>query len=288
MAINKKKIHEELVSLSSLHDLVQTYQEIAATRMRKVKSNVLKNREFLSELNMIFQEVKIAYQNKNNLLKLKKRKYKPVIQKNGKSVSVLLSSNTMLYGDIIRKVANKFIESALATDADLVVIGKVGLRFYKDSGVSKPHKYFELSDTGIDQENLKRVVDYVIEYENINVFHARFEDILIQSAQKTLISEDLIQDPEYSVEINKYIFEPSIEKILSFFEAEILASIFEQSVNESNLSKFASRMVTLDYALENIDSRISRTNFEKIRLKHRLHNIKQQDVLSGMQLWRIN
>lgn len=286
MSFNKHKINEEMLGLVSLHELVITYQEIAATRMRKVKSNVLKNRDFLSELNMIYQEVKISYRNKiKNILSIKKN-YKPVMQKNDKTVSVFLSSNTMLYGDIIRKVSNEFISQALSSNDDLVVVGRVGQRFYKEAGISKDYKYFDLSDTGTDESNLKEIIDYVIPYQNINVFHSRFEDILVQTAQKTLISEDLIQDPGYDVEINKYIFEPSIEKILSFFEAEILASIFEQSVNESNLSKFASRMVTLDYAIDNIDKRLIKTKFESNRLRHRTQNIKQQDVLSGMQLWK--
>ena len=53
----------------------------------------------------------------------------------------------------------------------------------------------------------------------------------------TSVSGDMLPWEKGVSEI-KYFFEPSLEKVISFFEKEIIAAIFEQEVYESLLAKF--------------------------------------------------
>ena len=83
----------------------------------------------------------------------------------------------------------------------------------------------------------------------------------------------------------KYFFEPSLEKIMAFFEAEIFSSIFEQTIFESQLAKFASRMTSLEIRVEKIKELLKQIDIEKQKVKHRIMNKKQLDVLSSISLW---
>lgn len=81
------------------------------------------------------------------------------------------------------------------------------------------------------------------------------------------------------------MFEPSLEKILEFFEKQIFASIFEQTMRESQLAKTASRLTTLDTASENIIKKLSIVTSEKNRTFHRQQNKKQLETFSSRRLW---
>ena len=98
-----KKIREEITSLQGVHSLVQTYEEIAAIRMQRVKASVLNNRDFLASLFEIYRHVKFSYQKE-----LVQTKAATAVKKLG-TVHVLLSANTGLYGDIIHKTFDLFI-----------------------------------------------------------------------------------------------------------------------------------------------------------------------------------
>lgn len=286
---NQRSIENEILGLESLQRLVETYQEIAAGRMRKVKDSVLKNREFLDGLNEIFQQVKYSHKKELERL-LKKRKIKDLSElslhkHNDKTVSVLLSANTMLYGDILRRTFKKFVTDVSMIDTDIVIVGKVGLQFYKASKMGKPYKFFDLSDSAMDAKNLKEIIDYVVQYERVSVYHCRFEDILTQVATQQYITGDIAEAVGMEEKAVPYIFEPTLEDVLVFFEVELLAAIFEQTVYESNLSKFTSRMISLDSAIDSIRNRLVEADFTRQRIKHRVMNKEQLASISGISLW---
>ena len=64
----------------------------------------------------------------------------------------------------------------------------------------------------------------------------------------------------------KYIFEPSLETIVIFFETEIFSSLLEQVFHESRLAKLASRMVLLDRASVAVAHALARTVSKRSRL----------------------
>lgn len=286
-----KETQEDLIFLKDFHDLMETYEEIAAIRMRKVKKSVLMEREFLKGLSDVFKFVEMAYDTfliKLGQLKKGKRHF---LKTNGKDVRVLLSSNMGLYGEIIHKTINEYIKDVKPGKADIVVIGKVGKRMIESLLPGREFQYFDFSDSGIDDENMKRILDYILQYRNIYVYHGYFRSILDQKPVVTNVTGDISKFAGYeeTVELTQEkeeqkfgFFEPSIEDVAAFFETQTLSVIFEQAVNEASLSKFASRMVTLDIAVDNINNKIKTTNFNLKKLKHRNFNRKQITLISSV------
>lgn len=286
-----KKIVAEIESLENLQILVQTYEEIAASRMQKVKASVLNNRDFLSSLFVIYQQVRVSYKKELERIEKQKRskgKKGEVQARNGKTVSVLLSANTGLYGDIIRSTFETFAKGIEGKDTDIVVVGRIGktmLDAAKERLGVTSYKYFDLSDSTSNPEDFTEIISYIVEYETVIAYHGQFESILSQVPIADTLTGELPEEETQKAVEAAYIFEPSLEKVVQFFESEILASIFEQSMHESSLSKYAARMINLDRAVVNISDNLKGAQFRKKRAHHRTINKKQIGLLSSMSLW---
>lgn len=286
---NKKQLQSDHSTLSDLKTVIGSYEEIAATRMRKVKKSVLQNREFLGGLSDIYQRVMSTYR----LYSEKRRGHGGkqvatlrVLPTNGKTVSILISTNTGLYGDIVKKAFDLFSKSILNNSHDIVIAGRVGKRMFENFAGKRTYKYFEVTDSSTDSKQMRDILDYILSYSNIIVYHGLFINMLSQQATATFVTGKALNiDDSKKIEALKCIIEPSVEEVSKFFEKQILSSIFEQAVYESNLSKFASRMVSLDYANENIGLSLKKVNFAKLKLRHTRDNLNQLERISGVTLW---
>ncbi len=288
--ITKKTALEEIDNLTGLKGMVETYEEIAASRIKKTRESVLKSRYFMEDLNYIFSEVKSSYRKEIDAL-MKKSKVKDknklsFFVRNGKTLHVFISANTGLYGEIVKDTFNLFIEETKKHDCDVAIIGKQGLSFFLSEKLNKKYIYFDFPDNGIDDTVLKQIITTLISYEKVVVFFGKFQSIVTQNPTMSDISGNIesVEDTTGKVSM-KYFFEPSLEKILAFFEQEIFASIFEQTVKESQLAKFAARIVTLDTSTENIRKRLDQMIYEKNKLVHHENNKKQLQVFSSIHLW---
>lgn len=279
-----KNLQQDLVSLDSFLSMIEAYEEIAAIRMRKVKKTVLSRREFMQGLNDAFAYIAYSYSIYKKTLGEKAAG--GILNTNGKDVSLLLSSNTGLYGDVIRDSFEIFLKDVSMKNTDIVIVGRMGKIFFDNSTLKQPYQYFDMSDKGIDEENIKKILSFIINYSDVTVYHGVFKSILSQESKKTSITGEVLKIEEgISGYDNKFLFEPSVGEIAEHFEKQILSLLFEQVVFESSLSKFASRMVSLDKAAENIHDQVYRTDFNLKKAKHREINSNLQSGIFGGILW---
>ena len=280
-----KNIKDDLDYLQGFLNMVESYEEIAALRTRKVKKSILERGEFMKGLNETFAYISYAYRIYRESLKGKEKG--KVLNTNGKTVYVLLSSNTGMYGDIIVNTFEKFKKDALNSDADIFIVGRVGQRMYENLGTKKGYTYFEMMDNGIDELGIKKLIEKVTEYSNIIVYHSSFKSVLSQVATKTEVPSELKKiESNLRSYGDRFLFEPSIEGVAEHFEKQIESLIFEQAVFESCLSKFASRMISMDIASESINDKIRLTDIEMKKAKHRDLNSSMQSVIFGGSLWK--
>ncbi|MEZ6255392.1 MAG: F0F1 ATP synthase subunit gamma [Patescibacteria group bacterium] len=278
----KKELQEEYISLISLRNLVQTYQEIAAMRMQKAKNSVLSSRDYIEELELVYNKVRHAHSSEI-----------PNDDADYNHIIILLSSNTMLYGGLISKIHAEFLSFVSENlNADLLLIGHVGEKLVYTSQLMGRRVYtMDLPDHVIDTEDLAKIVSKISTYEKITVFHGKYKSIMSQVVVTSNIGILESLKKEYTQEGAirvQYIFEPSLKEVLKYFEDQLVTAIMEQVVNESNLSKFAARMVSLDSSVVNISSRINNVKFSVQRVKHMEFNKQQVNSLSGIKLWGAN
>lgn len=286
--VNEKDLKEEIGQVSSLGQLVEVYGEIASFRMKKIRDFVLKNRDFLNSINDIFRDALSSYSRKLARLvaegKLKKGGKVTFLAHNGKTVAVFISANTGFYGEIVQATYRKFLEETRDKDVEITIIGKLGRSLFIGSQPKTPYTYFELKDYGVDRRRMVEVVRHLVQYQKIVVYYGKYNTVITQTPSRFSISAgtDVGKDDDRKQTI--YLFEPSVEKILMFFETEIFASLFDQSIRESQLAKFASRILAMDKADQNIESKLKELKLERLKLSHKLRARKQLNSLSSVMV----
>jgi len=288
--ITKKELELELENLEGLSGMVQAFEEIAASRIMHSRQSVLINRNFMAEIEEIFKEVIFAYKkNSESLIKLGKTKNTKdlsFINKNGKTLYMLISANTGLYGNIVKRTFDLFVQNAKSDNSsDRLIIGKLGLTMWQQTKNKAKFYYFDFPDQTVNENDLKKILDFIIQYKKIIIFYGKFQNLVTQEATYSDITGNAYSDQDGKSTDIKYVFEPSLEKILEFFEKQIFASIFEQTVRESQLAKIAARLTTLDSATQNISKQLESVSYEKSRTTHRQLNKKQLETFNSRTLW---
>ena len=287
--LTKKNLESEIENLVGLNDMVKSYEEIAASRIRRTRDSVLRNRTFVNEIHEIYEQVIFSYKNQvESLIKSKKVKDPSkfsFINKNGKTLYIFISANTGLYGNLIKRTFELFLKTPKDEDYDIAIIGKLGLALWNESKLKQKYYYFDFPDQNVDEKVLDEILKFIISYQKTVVFYGEFQNFIKQNATFSDISGGALNEKIENKETIKFFFEPSLEKILEFFEKQIFASIFEQTVRESQLAKIASRLTSLDTASENIDKQLATMTSQKNRIAHNTQNKKQLETFSSSSLW---
>lgn len=273
-----KKLKENLEVISMIENITRTYQEIANLRMNQIKEKVLINREFFKELLNTYQTIKAIY-----FFSLKKEENKKVIFRRTKKekLIIFLSANQPLYGNLIWEVWKLFQKYLKNYKADFAIVGKIGKYFAEMSGLNERFYYFDLDDIQPEREKVAEILDFIKNYQNIIVFHGKYEKGLIQKPIKTEISGEL-SEKEKIKEIKNYIFEPSIEAILEFFESEIIAVLFNLTLLEHQLARWASRVLAMDQATEKAKNLKRKLKITENKLKREIKNKEQIEIFSNL------
>lgn len=290
--VNLKEIVREVEDLFSMKQLVTTYEEIASMKMQRLRGNVLARRSFIYELAELYQELITSYKEQIlELLKYKKRQKDSksnysVRAVNGKTACVFLSANSGLFGEILRKTYKEFITFADQHNAEPIIIGEFGKKLFEAQFPHRKYIFFTIGETGATKKTFKDILDELLVYENVVVFYARFESMASQNVAKLDFSAP---ETETADSLNRvhYLFEPSLETILEFFEKQIFSSILDQTFTESDLARYAARMILLDRAMEKIGNRLKEVDLQKLLATHRVLNKKQIETLSSISMWKL-
>ena len=286
----RKKLLEDLEALNTIKNLAESYEEVAVVKMQKIKDSVLKTRDYLADLSDVFVDLKASYNREIQDLIAKRKKgdttILPNLQKNGKTLMVYLASNGRLYGAVTQKTFRLFISDLRkpeSANVEVAIIGSAGKEMFEASGANRPFKYFELPDTNVEMEHIKELMQLFIQYEKVHVYYGKFGNVVTQSPVGTSITGDDIFEAEVAEtpREDRFIFEPTLEKILHFFETQIVANLFSQTLLENQLARHASRVNAMEEALGHIEEETKRLNKLGNAIRHRMQNKKQLETVSG-------
>jgi len=283
-----RKINEDLETVKSISTITSIYQEIAQMKMKQIRGSVLENRFFLEEILKVYRRARKAF-----LVSLEKEGKKnkietsilPFLKKRGETVIVFLSANQPFYGPLISNIWQNCYSFLEKNKADLVVVGRIGKYLSERSGLGHKIFYYELNDEKPEEEAIKEIVEFVKDYGRVIVFHGKYQTVARQEIVKSEISTQPLIKKGEEEKVKLYLFEPSPKEILEFFETEIFAALFNQTILEHQLAKFSSRMVAMYRATENAKKMERELEIKKRKLKKELANKEQINLFLGSQLW---
>lgn len=265
-------------STLEIKGLIEVYEEIAASKMQKIRKTVTNAVAYFDGLAALSDEVALDlgqyYEGKS------------------KYAALFLSAETGLYGDLIDKVLVTYVNFIKKENLDSFVVGKVGSSLMKS--YAPEIKFTEINFSGdaenICQEELTLLMDKLSSYAKIYIFHGRFESIARQICTNSVISGSDIQkfggvmdkkEKEKRRFVN--IYEPDVDAISEKFGKEISASIIDQSIHENQLAKYAARLMHLDSALDNVTKRLDNLGRSKKRMRKKMEQKKQIERIARWQ-----
>ncbi len=272
-----KEIKKNLEAVSVIKNIAFTYQEIANLKIKKIRERALKNREFFEELLEIYARVKTA----SIFLKSNKRQKNYFLGAKKERVVVFLSANHLFYGGLLSEIWSKVL-TFLRIDkkADLAIIGKVGKQLAEGFGIKK-FFFFELDDEHPEENNIEKIVAFIKQYKDIIVFYGRYKNALSQEAVASKITELELKKGR---KVTQYIFEPSPEAIIEFFEREIIVVLFHQCLLEHQLARYASRVIAMYQATEKAKEIEVKLMSIMRKLKKQLITKKQIELFSKISI----
>lgn len=231
-----REIDERLEEGKSLKSIAQSYAEIANLKIKAIRSQVERNRLFFQEISKIYALVRRLSAKKG--LTIKKPK---------KLVTVLITSNYHFYGTINFDLIQFFIKNTQKLETERIIIGGTALEYFKATNIFIDQKTVLLKQDIPDNNELSMLIELIKQYTQVLIVHSTFESLLIQESVVTDITPTILDMDTDTLDI-KYIFEPELPKILSFFDSSILALLLEETFLESELSRMASRFISMDEA----------------------------------------
>lgn len=293
MLSTSTKLQEEIGMIKFMSQLFSAYEEIAVMKMQRIRTGVFHNRKFLDELYSIFNESKILYfkrvsslngANQPTIDESSLTRFS-TLNKNGKSIIVLISPDQKFSGNIGFEVFDDFYKHTKASAAsEVLVIGIVGKQLVDGRGLTG-YRYFELKSLK-DKINYDSLRDYLLSYQKIDVHYGKFVNLLTQVKTVTDITGNTVNENAINLtSTDDYIFEPSIEAVMNFFEVQIMGVLLKQALAESELARLGSRINAMESASRNAKDTVKKLGIQKVMLDKSYANNKQIERMSGMSLW---
>jgi F0F1-type ATP synthase gamma subunit len=285
MSTTLQQIDTEAQELVSLQAMVNVYGDVALSRMAAIRQSVLFARGFLDNLTEVFADVQAAYLKKleHEGANIAKRKKVTVLSHNGLTVSVLISANTRLYGDLVQRTYGAFMDEYRQQGTEATIIGKIGLSMFKEEmGERHQYTYFDYPDDKVNGEALSDIIAHLVQYEEIHLFYGKYKNVVIQDPTRSVLSASRPMGEMGTASRHAYMFEPSLEEVMRFFEHEIFGTLFDQVMRESILSKFAARLVAMDQADQQIEGKLKKMSQERLMIVHQVANRRQLNSMPSL------
>lgn len=249
--MNIREINELINLGGSLKLVAQTYGEIASLKMKKIRTEVEKNRLFFAEIAQVYRIVKLYAQQKGLITTKPKQ-----------TLSLLLTSNQGFYGGIDALVTRYFIDSTAKFPTDRVVVGKTGREYLREISYPSPFQSLEFKKDLPNPQELASLIQIINDYRQVLVFYPQLATALVQKAAVIDITQSFLSQTQNILEqaarhiqkeLDYFIFEPELPKILLFFDMQILNLLLQQTFFEAEVSRTASRLLAMDQAQREAD-----------------------------------
>lgn len=274
---------QEIVKLieeaKSLRQITQAFTQISSSKLKRIRDGVERNRSFFKDLSDIYGLVNII---------ARARKI-PAPPKNGKVLSILLTSNERFYGKITAELIEFFLVQISKTRSDKIVIGKSGVESLKALNYALTYTPMVLKTDFPNNEEYLKLSETVKAYSKVLVFHPEFVSVMVQRpvisditrseeevSLKTGMSKDLIE------QYNNFIVEPEIKVMMDFFDSQIKVLLLESAFLESELARTASRLISMDSAQNEAEKYLSTQELALLNAQRSITNARILETIAAM------
>ena len=275
---NLKQIQKEIETTKSIKLITQALGDVATLKIKETRNTVSHNISFFREVAKVYRIVKTISMQHKTILSKDLRGLKNInsnVQndgKNGKTLAVLITSSKHFYGDLDAKLSRAYLEKTISMDCDRIVVGSIGTEYL--NARDYPHAFeayvFDKEQPTFDEINA--LSKKMFAYSKILVFHNRFNSLLDQSITVSDLSATSLLDEKGQSEFF-YILEPEVDKMLEFFETQLILLLLRAVFLEVDISHQAARMLSMNQAERNADKILDKQNKQALQIKKQIINL---------------
>lgn len=257
--MNLKEVDQLIEEGYSFRQIAQAYSEIANQKIKLLRANLDRNRVFFEDISSVYSLVK-ALALKKGITGLKPKG----------SISVIITSNYRFYGNINTDLIDYYLESTKDLKMDRIIIGKTASEYFKSNNLFE-YQEFLLKKDQPDHQELTSLINIIKDYNQVLIFFSKLKTLLVQIPNYIDIAK-VAQIQAKENEKIRFIFEPELPKVLSFFDSQVLTLLLEATFLESEVSRTASRFISMDQAETEANKFIKENEKIKAYLKKSIIN----------------
>lgn len=276
-----KEIANIIEEAQSLKQITQAFTQIASSKLKRIRTGAERNKDFFSDLSSIYGIVNMVA----------KHHKITTIPKNGRTLSLLLSSNERFYGKITSELLEFFLVQVSKIQSDKIVIGKSGVETLKAVNYALSYTPVILKSDFPSNEELLQLSKVVGPYSRVLVFHPQFQSVMIQKPVIADITRSELEinvknkedEKELLKQFNNYIIEPEIKTMIEFFDSQIKILLLEATFLESELARTASRLISMDSAQNEAEKYLSSQELLLLNAQRSIQNARILETIAALK-----
>lgn len=270
------QLKKQIDTTQTIKLITQALGDIATFKLKSTRASIERNIKFYKEIVQVYRLVKVIATRKNSFKQIPKKFP-------GQTICVLITSNERFYGDLDTKLAEFYAKSIAKFPCKKLIVGLIGQSNLAIHYGLRGFESLTLKKDYPTPNELRFLAQTVSEYEKVLIYHTKFETILNSSPT---VSDITASDVTDTVSISKipiyYIVEPEVDKILTFFENQILLVLFQAIFLEVDITRQAARMISMIQASENTSKILKIQNRYLIEAKKRQTNLEIQEKFAAL------
>lgn len=248
MALNKLAIKSRIRSIDSTRKITKAMQLVAASKFKRQKDHMEKNREYAFHLKETVEQILSSIKYSNH----------PYLSKNDVNhpLTIVFTSDMGLCGGYNANIY-RYISQDLDPSEELVMIGSRGISWSTVRELNVNERYMNIDDDGynqlatIAQDALTRYMNK--EISEIRVLYTHFKNaVTFEPQMVTLLPVESKPQEEKQIQ-SDIIFEPEGDKILDSIVPMYVRSLIYSYYLETKTSEQASRRTAMETASDNAD-----------------------------------
>ncbi len=283
------EVKEQMAVVRSVGDFTNALQQIATLRMMKLRGKVLTSRPFVEAANEMLSEL-VALRNEMDAKAIqaaeKKAKEAKVEVHPGQRAVVVITSNQGLAGRYNIEIYNK-VERLISDekDSDFFIVGKKGQEYFANGHFKVKNFPYEVVDN-FTIEDLRRLITLFDYYSQVTLVYSRFINTATREVVALSIVNPVPDAPQDKEKLTgKYIFEPSVDELITGISKKLRAALFQQQIFDARLAQFSAQMIGMKTASDNATTLLGDLRLEYNKQRRKMIDKKIGEVFAGSALW---
>jgi len=240
------EVYQQYLDVATIEEVARVFENVASIEVRQIKDRVLASRDFFHELWSMYVQLRLDSGKAEDFVA-----NRPT---NSKTAVILISSDESLGGNIDEKLIEETLSETSPEQVDYFVIGKRGALILKTQGI-EPKAVYPLPDI-TKPVNVIPIISQTQMYKTTVVYFEQFISLANQQVQvfelvagiKKLSEAENARTDTTLIFSSDYIFEPSLEVVISYLESMMRATALTELILESRLAQLASRFNAMNRA----------------------------------------